>query len=62
MNTKQRMQLVINTGISMATVIKWDRGGEVTEAHSKTLSKETEDLGFTRASKKEDNKTGKAGV
>ena len=48
MNTKQRMQLVINTGISLATVIKWDKGKEVTEANDKALRNETKSLGFTR--------------
>ena len=57
MKHKDRMRLVGETGISLSTVIKWEKGGKVTEANDKALLRASVDLGILKAN--EDHETDK---
>lgn len=46
MNTKERYQLVVESGLSLATVAKWDKGGAVNEVMAAHLEKTAERLGL----------------
>lgn len=51
MTQKERIAVVLETGLSLATVIKWDKGEPVSESTDRFVSRVVNDLGFTRKSK-----------
>lgn len=58
MKTKDRVRVAAATGCSLVTVIKWDKGGSVSEATNRNLTRAASELGI--AMENEDHETEKA--
>jgi hypothetical protein len=56
MTQKERMAIVVKSGVALATVIKWDRGQPLTDSRVELIEAAASELGLLE--KREASKTG----
>lgn len=49
MNSRERMVVSLKTGISLMTIVKWDKGKKVIPSNEIALADAIRELGFDRA-------------
>lgn len=58
MKTKDRVRIAAATGCSLVTVIKWDKGGSVSDATDRNLTRAASELGISKENEDHDTEKG----